>query len=136
MGLLLHEVYSPLNGAWDEPVGNLPVKPSAGCGSGAQLLDASTSMNLLMSLVYDLVFLCYFYFCVCHLSSQETKASASSKMMLDWLKNKSPKKQEDDLPRWSSQFIQAATPKRTSANVMHQWLKKEEGESPAKRPKI
>ncbi|XP_019355098.2 abasic site processing protein HMCES [Alligator mississippiensis] len=67
---------------------------------------------------------------------QETKASASSKMMLDWLKNKSPKKQEDDLPRWSSQFIQAATPKRTSANVMHQWLKKEEGESPAKRPKI
>ncbi|XP_050814483.1 abasic site processing protein HMCES isoform X2 [Gopherus flavomarginatus] len=65
----------------------------------------------------------------------ETKVSTSSKMMLDWMKNKSPKKEEDDLPRWSSQFIQIAAPKRTSAALMHQWLKKEEGDPCAKKPK-
>ncbi|KAM9133274.1 abasic site processing protein HMCES isoform 2-T2 [Pangshura tecta] len=65
----------------------------------------------------------------------ETKVSTSSKMMLDWVKNKSPKKEEDDLPRWSSQFIQIAAPKRTSAGLMHQWLKKEEGDPCAKKPK-
>ncbi|XP_039338175.1 abasic site processing protein HMCES [Mauremys reevesii] len=65
----------------------------------------------------------------------ETKVSTSSKMMLDWVKNKSPKKEENDLPRWSSQFIQIAAPKRTSAGLMHQWLKKEEGDPCAKKPK-
>ncbi|XP_077677914.1 abasic site processing protein HMCES isoform X2 [Eretmochelys imbricata] len=65
----------------------------------------------------------------------ETKVSTSSKMMLDWVKNKSPKKEEGDLPRWSSQFIQIAAPKRTSAGLMHQWLKKEEGDPCAKKPK-
>uniref|UniRef100_A0A452J723 Abasic site processing protein HMCES n=1 Tax=Gopherus agassizii TaxID=38772 RepID=A0A452J723_9SAUR len=65
----------------------------------------------------------------------ETKVSTSSKMMLDWVKNKSPKKEEDDLPRWSSQFIQIAAPKRTSAALMQQWLKKEEGDPCAKKPK-
>ncbi|XP_006130943.1 abasic site processing protein HMCES isoform X1 [Pelodiscus sinensis] len=67
---------------------------------------------------------------------KETKASTSSKMMLNWLKNKSPKKEEDDLPRWSSQFIQiTATPKRSSASLMQQWLKKEEEDPCAKKPK-
>nr|XP_016847126.1 PREDICTED: embryonic stem cell-specific 5-hydroxymethylcytosine-binding protein [Anolis carolinensis] len=65
---------------------------------------------------------------------KETKVSASSKMMLNWLKNKSPKKEEEkegDLPRWSSQFIQTAPAKRTSSSFMDQWLKKEdEGPSP------
>ncbi|XP_074929274.1 abasic site processing protein HMCES isoform X2 [Chelonoidis abingdonii] len=65
----------------------------------------------------------------------ETKVSSSSKMMLDWVKNKSPKKEEDDLPKWSSQFIQIAAPKRTSAGLMYQWLKKEEGDPCAKKPK-
>ncbi|XP_038267357.1 abasic site processing protein HMCES isoform X2 [Dermochelys coriacea] len=65
----------------------------------------------------------------------ETKVSTSSKMMLDWVKNKSPKKEEGDLPRWSSQFIQIAAPKRTSAGLMHQWLKKDEGDPCAKKPK-
>uniref|UniRef100_A0A8D0L3A9 Abasic site processing protein HMCES n=1 Tax=Sphenodon punctatus TaxID=8508 RepID=A0A8D0L3A9_SPHPU len=68
-------------------------------------------------------------------SKKEIKASASSKMMLNWLKNESPKKEDDDLPRWSSQFIQTATPKKTSAGLMHQWLKKEEREPSAKKPK-
>ncbi|XP_030425472.1 abasic site processing protein HMCES isoform X3 [Gopherus evgoodei] len=67
--------------------------------------------------------------------TEETKVSTSSKMMLDWVKNKSPKKEEDDLPRWSSQFIQIAAPKRTSAALMQQWLKKEEGDPCAKKPK-
>nr|XP_032657276.1 abasic site processing protein HMCES isoform X3 [Chelonoidis abingdonii] len=67
--------------------------------------------------------------------TEETKVSSSSKMMLDWVKNKSPKKEEDDLPKWSSQFIQIAAPKRTSAGLMYQWLKKEEGDPCAKKPK-
>ncbi|XP_062977418.1 abasic site processing protein HMCES [Elgaria multicarinata webbii] len=68
---------------------------------------------------------------------KDIKVSASSKMMLNWLKNKSPKKEYDDdgLPRWSSQFIKTTTPKKTSTSLMHQWLKKEDGEPPAKQPK-
>ncbi|KAJ7316887.1 hypothetical protein JRQ81_003049 [Phrynocephalus forsythii] len=69
---------------------------------------------------------------------KNVKVSASSKMMLNWLKNKSPKKEEDDdddLPRWSSQFIQTGSSKRTNSSLMHQWLKKENGEPSAKRSK-
>ncbi|XP_061474333.1 abasic site processing protein HMCES isoform X2 [Rhineura floridana] len=65
---------------------------------------------------------------------KDTKVSASSKMMMNWLKNKSHKK-EDGLPRWSSQFIQTPPPKKTSSSLMHQWLKKEDGEPSAKQPK-
>ncbi|XP_020653746.1 abasic site processing protein HMCES [Pogona vitticeps] len=68
---------------------------------------------------------------------KDVKVSASSKMMLNWLKNKSPKKEDDGdndgLPRWSSQFIQAGPPKRTSKSLMDQWLKKEDGEPSAKQ---
>ncbi|XP_042310006.1 abasic site processing protein HMCES isoform X2 [Sceloporus undulatus] len=70
---------------------------------------------------------------------KETKVSASSKIMLNWLKNKSPKKEEekeDDIPRWSSQFIQTAPSKRSSTSLMHQWLKKEDGATSAKQSKI
>ncbi|XP_066473843.1 abasic site processing protein HMCES [Tiliqua scincoides] len=67
---------------------------------------------------------------------KETRVSASSKMMLNWLKNKSPKKEEDDdLPRWSSQFIKPASSQKASTSLMHQWLKQENGEPPAKQPK-
>ncbi|KAJ6668353.1 hypothetical protein lerEdw1_015730 [Lerista edwardsae] len=67
---------------------------------------------------------------------KEIKVSASSKMMLNWLKNKSPKKEEEDgLPRWSSQFIQPATSKKASTNLINQWLKQEDGEPPTKQPK-
>ncbi|XP_015270231.1 PREDICTED: embryonic stem cell-specific 5-hydroxymethylcytosine-binding protein [Gekko japonicus] len=67
---------------------------------------------------------------------KKTKVSASSKMMMNWLTNK-PKKEEDDgLPRWSSQFIQAASASRkTSINVMNQGIEKEEGEPSAKQCK-
>ncbi|XP_044307552.1 abasic site processing protein HMCES isoform X1 [Varanus komodoensis] len=68
---------------------------------------------------------------------KDAKASASSKMMLNWLKNESPKKEYDDdgLPRWSSQFIKAETPKKTSTSLMYQWLKQEDGEPSAKQPR-
>ncbi|KAH0630156.1 hypothetical protein JD844_012832 [Phrynosoma platyrhinos] len=72
-------------------------------------------------------------------AKKETKVSASSKIMLNWLKNKSPKKEEekeDDLPRWSSQFIQTAPSKRSSTSLMHQWLKKEDGGTCAKQSKF
>ncbi|XP_028574994.2 abasic site processing protein HMCES [Podarcis muralis] len=69
---------------------------------------------------------------------KDTKVSASSKIMMNWLKNKSPKKEDDcdGLPRWSSQFIQTTPPKKTSSSLIHQWLKKEDGEPSAKHPKI
>lgn len=57
-------------------------------------------------------------------------------MLLNWLKNKSPKKDtHDGLPKWSSNFIQASPPKKTGTNVIDQWLKKEDGEPSAKQPK-
>ncbi|XP_053156436.1 abasic site processing protein HMCES isoform X2 [Hemicordylus capensis] len=66
---------------------------------------------------------------------KEARVNASSKVMLNWLNGSPKKKEKDDLPRWSSQFIQTAATKRTSANIMHQWLKKEEGEPSAKQSK-
>ncbi|ETE65300.1 hypothetical protein L345_08926, partial [Ophiophagus hannah] len=44
-------------------------------------------------------------------STINTKINASSTVMLNWLKNKGPKKSdkdEDNLPKWSSQFIQTS----------------------------
>ncbi|XP_074008162.1 abasic site processing protein HMCES isoform X4 [Numenius arquata] len=70
-------------------------------------------------------------------AKKEVKATPSSKTMLDWLKNSqegSPQKKENDLPRWTSQFIHSPSPKKTSANILQQWLGKE-GEPAAKKRK-
>uniref|UniRef100_A0A8C6Z5K7 Abasic site processing protein HMCES n=1 Tax=Nothoprocta perdicaria TaxID=30464 RepID=A0A8C6Z5K7_NOTPE len=47
----------------------------------------------------------------------------------------SPKKQENEVPRWTSQFIPKASPKKTSAGVLQQWLGRT-GEPASKRPKV
>nr|XP_056715673.1 abasic site processing protein HMCES [Euleptes europaea] len=65
---------------------------------------------------------------------KETKVSASSKMMMNWLKSKSKKEEDNGLPTWSSQFIQAAA-RKTSINLMNQGMEKEEGEPSAKQCK-
>ncbi|XP_010159787.1 PREDICTED: embryonic stem cell-specific 5-hydroxymethylcytosine-binding protein-like [Eurypyga helias] len=70
-------------------------------------------------------------------AKKEVKATPSSKVMLGWLKNSqesSPQKKENDLPRWTSQFIQSPSPKKTSADVLQQWLGRE-GEPAAKKRK-
>ncbi|XP_030062577.1 abasic site processing protein HMCES isoform X1 [Microcaecilia unicolor] len=65
---------------------------------------------------------------------KEPTLSASSKRMFEWLKSKSPKKEEPDSP--GLQSCSAKTPKQTSAGLMHQWLKKEEREVTAKKLKL
>ncbi|NWI63888.1 HMCES protein, partial [Todus mexicanus] len=63
-------------------------------------------------------------------AKKEVKATPSSKAMLGWLKNSqegSPQKKENDLPRWKSQFIHSPSPKKTSADILQQWLGKEGG---------
>ncbi|NXY79908.1 HMCES protein, partial [Glareola pratincola] len=70
-------------------------------------------------------------------AKKEVKATPSSKMMLGWLKNSqecSPQKKENDLPRWTSQFIHSPSPKKTSADILQQWLGKE-GQPAAKKRK-
>uniref|UniRef100_A0A8C0FJ34 Abasic site processing protein HMCES n=1 Tax=Bubo bubo TaxID=30461 RepID=A0A8C0FJ34_BUBBB len=70
-------------------------------------------------------------------AKKEVKDTPSSKMMLGWLKNSqegSPQKKENDLPRWTSQFIHSPSPKKTSVDIMQQWLGKE-GEPAAKKRK-
>ncbi|KFP60368.1 UPF0361 protein C3orf37, partial [Cariama cristata] len=70
-------------------------------------------------------------------TKKEVKATPSSKVMLGWLKNSqegSPQKKEIDLPRWTSQFIHSPSPKKTSADILQQWLG-EEGEPAAKKRK-
>ncbi|XP_050760579.1 abasic site processing protein HMCES isoform X4 [Gymnogyps californianus] len=70
-------------------------------------------------------------------ANKEVKATPSSKVMLSWLKNSqegSPQKKENDLPRWTSQFIHSPSPKKTSADILQQWLGKE-GEPAAKKCK-
>ncbi|XP_074770094.1 abasic site processing protein HMCES isoform X4 [Athene noctua] len=70
-------------------------------------------------------------------AKKEVKDTPSSKMMLGWLKNSqegSPQKKENDLPRWTSQFIHNPSPKKTSVDIMHQWLGKE-GEPAVKKRK-
>lgn len=59
---------------------------------------------------------------------KEPALSASSKKMMEWLQSKSPKKEESDACKPSPKLSRFATsPKKTSAALMHQWLKKEEG---------
>ncbi|NWW51128.1 HMCES protein, partial [Pedionomus torquatus] len=70
-------------------------------------------------------------------AKKEVKATPSSKTMLSWLKNSqegSPQKKENDLPRWTSQFIHSPSPKKTSADILQQWLGKE-GEPAVKKRK-
>ncbi|NXY20587.1 HMCES protein, partial [Atrichornis clamosus] len=61
-------------------------------------------------------------------AKKEVKATPSNKVMLGWLKSSqegSPQKKEDDLPKWTSQFIHSPSPKKTSADVLQQWLGKQ-----------
>ncbi|NXR27139.1 HMCES protein, partial [Cinclus mexicanus] len=62
-------------------------------------------------------------------AKKEVKATPSNKVMLGWLKSSqegSPQKKENDLPKWTSQFIHSPSPKKTSASVLQQWLGKQE----------
>ncbi|NXQ56858.1 HMCES protein, partial [Anthoscopus minutus] len=68
---------------------------------------------------------------------KDVKATPSNKVMLSWLKNSqesSPQKKENDLPKWTSQFIHSPSPKKTSASVLQQWLGKQ-GQPAAKKHK-
>ncbi|XP_068108804.1 abasic site processing protein HMCES [Hyperolius riggenbachi] len=67
-------------------------------------------------------------------SKQEPVLNASGKKMLQWLQNKSPKKEESGVLKSPKLSQLASSPKKTSAGLMHQWLKKE-GEPSPKRPK-
>ncbi|NXD37922.1 HMCES protein, partial [Copsychus sechellarum] len=70
-------------------------------------------------------------------AKQEVKATPGSKVMLGWLKSSqegSPQKKENDLPKWTSQFIHSPSPKKTSASVLQQWLGKQ-GQPAAKKHK-
>ncbi|XP_056380804.1 abasic site processing protein HMCES [Hyla sarda] len=61
---------------------------------------------------------------------KEPALSASSKKMLAWLQNKSPKKEESEEVKPAKLSQLALSPKKTSAGLMHQWLKKEGEPSP------
>lgn len=68
---------------------------------------------------------------------KEIKATPSNKVMLGWLKSSqegSPQKKENYLPKWTSQFIPSPSPKKTSADVLQQWLGKQ-GQPAAKKHK-
>ncbi|NXI17819.1 HMCES protein, partial [Irena cyanogastra] len=70
-------------------------------------------------------------------AKKEVKATPSNKVMLGWLKSSqegSPRKKENDLPKWTSQFIHSPSPKKTSADVLQQWLGKQ-GQPAAKKHK-
>ncbi|NXH80429.1 HMCES protein, partial [Edolisoma coerulescens] len=70
-------------------------------------------------------------------AKKEVKATPSNKVMLGWLKSSqegSPQKKENDLPKWTSQFIHSPSPKKTSADVLQQWLGKQ-GQPAAKKRK-
>ncbi|NXT07211.1 HMCES protein, partial [Prunella fulvescens] len=70
-------------------------------------------------------------------AKKEVKATPSNKVMLGWLKSSqesSPKKKEKDLPKWTSQFIHSPSPKKTSADVLQQWLGRQ-GQPAAKKHK-
>ncbi|NWZ01762.1 HMCES protein, partial [Loxia curvirostra] len=70
-------------------------------------------------------------------AKKEVKATPSNKVMLGWLKSSqagSPQKKENDLPKWTSQFIHSPSPKKTSADVLQQWLGKQ-GQPAAKKHK-
>ncbi|XP_069499446.1 abasic site processing protein HMCES [Ambystoma mexicanum] len=68
---------------------------------------------------------------------KEPVLSASSKKMLGWLKSKSPKKEDPYSPISTKQTNKPEMPpKKTSAGLMQNWLKKEENEPSPKRTKI
>ncbi|NXO41156.1 HMCES protein, partial [Locustella ochotensis] len=70
-------------------------------------------------------------------AKKEVKAIASNKVMLGWLKSSqegSPQKKENDLPKWTSQFIHTPSPKKTCPDVLQQWLGKQ-GQPAAKKHK-
>ncbi|NXF14801.1 HMCES protein, partial [Rhodinocichla rosea] len=70
-------------------------------------------------------------------AKKEVKATPSNKVMLGWLKKSqegSPQKKENNLPKWTSQFIHSPSPKKTSADVLQQWLGKQ-GQPAAKKHK-
>uniref|UniRef100_A0A8D2PXK1 Abasic site processing protein HMCES n=1 Tax=Zosterops lateralis melanops TaxID=1220523 RepID=A0A8D2PXK1_ZOSLA len=70
-------------------------------------------------------------------AKKEVKATSSNKVMLSWLKSSqegSPQKKENDLPKWTSQFIHTPSRKKTSADVLQQWLGKQ-GQPPVKKHK-
>ncbi|NXQ32893.1 HMCES protein, partial [Alaudala cheleensis] len=70
-------------------------------------------------------------------AKKEVKATPDNKVMLGWLKSSqegSPQKKENDLPKWTSQFIHSPSPKKTSADVLQQWLGKQ-GQPAAKKHK-
>ncbi|NXR46509.1 HMCES protein, partial [Hippolais icterina] len=61
-------------------------------------------------------------------AKKEVKATPNNKVMLGWLKSSqegSPQKKENDLPKWTSQFIHTPSPKKTSADVLQRWLGKQ-----------
>ncbi|KAM9325347.1 abasic site processing protein HMCES [Gastrophryne carolinensis] len=59
-------------------------------------------------------------------AKKEPALSASGKKMLAWLQNKSPKKEDSETLKSPKLSKFAISPKKTSAGLMHQWLKKEE----------
>ncbi|NXV04616.1 HMCES protein, partial [Cettia cetti] len=70
-------------------------------------------------------------------AKKEVKATPSNKVMLGWLKSSqegSPQKKENDLPKWTTQFIHTPSPKKTSTDVLQQWLGKQ-GQPAAKKHK-
>ncbi|NXB04900.1 HMCES protein, partial [Cnemophilus loriae] len=70
-------------------------------------------------------------------AKKEVKATPSNKVMLGWLNSSQegcPQKKENDLPKWTSQFIHSPPPKKTSADVLQQWLGKK-GQPAAKKHK-
>ncbi|NXU07558.1 HMCES protein, partial [Buphagus erythrorhynchus] len=70
-------------------------------------------------------------------AKKEVKATPSNKVMMGWLKSSqegSPQKKENDLPKWTSEFIHSPSPKKTSASVLQQWLGKQ-GQPAAKKHK-
>ncbi|KAG8435924.1 hypothetical protein GDO86_007137 [Hymenochirus boettgeri] len=66
---------------------------------------------------------------------KEPALNASSKKMLDWLQSNSPKKEEPCNIKSPKLSHYGASPKKTSASLMQQWLKKEDEKPSPKRAK-
>ncbi|RXM91367.1 Embryonic stem cell-specific 5-hydroxymethylcytosine-binding protein [Acipenser ruthenus] len=67
----------------------------------------------------------------------EAKPSASSKMMLNWLKTESPKKEggAPESPERPPKKQREGVAKRGSEGLMQAWLRKAESCEPAKKPR-
>ncbi|XP_053325389.1 abasic site processing protein HMCES [Spea bombifrons] len=67
---------------------------------------------------------------------KEPALNASGKRMMQWLQNKSPKTEHDLGPKSPPKLSDfAISPKKTSAGLMHQWLKKEDAPLPKRQKK-